>query len=70
MKTREGISFMKFCAVTKVLEEGFSMRIVTWEPITRLFIKDGTTVCQRGDAAPYAYELSWKEIQSKKWQVV
>lgn len=60
---------MTFFAVVKVLQEGFSVRMSRWEQITRMFIKDGTLMCQRGDAEPYAYELSWKEIQSKKWQV-
>jgi hypothetical protein len=35
-----------------------------------MFIKDGVTVCQRGTAEPYEYELSWNEMQAKKWRVL
>ena len=59
-----------FFAVVKALEQGRSVRMSKWEAITRLFIQDGEIVCQRGDAAPYKYELNWKEMQAKKWQVI
>jgi hypothetical protein len=66
----EGETLTNFFAVVMALEQGRSVRMSRWEAITRMFIQDGVTVCQRGDAAPYEYELSWKEMQANKWQVI
>ena len=59
-----------FASVVSALADGQSVRRSVWEPITSLFIMDGTTVCQRGTAAPYSYDLSWCEIVAKDWQVI
>jgi hypothetical protein len=34
-----------------------------------MFIKDGATVCQRGDGQPYSYDLSWNEIVANDWEI-
>jgi hypothetical protein len=59
-----------FFEVVEALEQGVSVRMSTWEAITRMYIRDGVMVCQRGEAVPYKYELSWREMQQKAWSLV
>lgn len=59
-----------FASVVSALAAGQSVRRSVWEPITSMSIMDGTTVCQRGTAAPYSYDLNWCEIVAKDWQVI
>jgi hypothetical protein len=59
-----------FFALVKALEQGSSVRMTRWESTTRMFIKDGEMVCQRGDGPLYDPQLSWREMRAKKWSVV
>ena len=65
----KGKSLTHFGSVIIALVAGQSVRRSVWEPITSMFIKDGATVCQRGDGQPYSYDLSWHEIVANDWQI-
>ena len=59
-----------FTTVAAALKLGHSVRRKGWEAITRAFILDGRFVCQRGDAEPHGYDLSWYEIDATDWSVI
>jgi hypothetical protein len=33
-------------------------------------VNNGVLVQQRGNGAPYSYDLSWREIAAKDWHVI
>jgi hypothetical protein len=56
-------------AIIATLESGKSVRLSNWEKSTRMFVRNGELVCQRGDAKPYRYDLSWHELTAE-FQIV
>jgi hypothetical protein len=61
---------VQFDKVQTALSAGQSVRLPHWESNTRMYIHNGVMVCQRGDANPYSYDLSWHEIAASNWQVI
>jgi hypothetical protein len=70
---------MQFSNVVTALAAGKSVRRSGWEsitrayvvePITSMFVLNDVLVCQRGDGAPYTYDLSWYEIAARDWEII
>lgn len=61
---------ISFATAADALKKGARIRRTVWEAVTTMFVEKGTLVCQRGDAAPYAYDLSWFEIDANDWAIV
>ena len=59
-----------FFSLVSDLEQGHSIHFDEWEEQTRMYILDNELVCQRGDQTAYNYDLSWREMQAKKWSLV
>jgi hypothetical protein len=60
----------QFDKVMTALADNRSVRLSKWESNTNMYVNNGVLVQQRGNGAPYSYDLSWREIAAKDWHVI
>jgi hypothetical protein len=60
----------QFEMAVNALADGQSIRLPKWDSTTRVYFNDGVLVCQRGEAQPHPYDLTWHEIAANNWQVI
>ena len=52
------------------LLEGHSARREGWEPIVRMFVENGTLMCQCGLGKPWRWALGWDEMIATDWHLI